>query len=110
MQMHFYKNEKLIKDIIVKNFDDFRYEINDEDTKMEIIIKPDIIITRDSEDAYFKLDISNNSCIYKLKSYNLCYDIDVIQSRFSESSDEIVIEYRLNTDEELNKIIIKKDV
>lgn len=110
MQMHFYKNDKLIKNINVKYFDDFHYIIDDEDTKMEIITKPDVIITRDNKEAYFKLDITNNACIYKLKAYNLCYDIDIIQKNFFESQEEIVIEYHLNTDEELNKIIIKKDV
>ena len=84
MQMHFYKNDKLIKNINVKYFDDFHYIIDDEDTKMEIITKPDVIITRDNKEAYFKLDITNNACIYKLKAYNLCYDIEIIQKNLFE--------------------------
>ncbi len=109
MQMHFYKNNESIKKISITNYDDLHYNITDDDVNMEIVLKPEVIITRENKEYYFKLDITNNTCIYKLKEYNLTYDIEILSKNYLENDQEIIIEYQLNTDQGQNKIIIKKE-
>ncbi len=108
MQMLFYKNDKLVKDPLVTKSNDLSFYITDDDVKMIISLKPEVTIIRENEEYYFKLDITNNTCIYKLKRYNLCYDIDILKNEYREDDNEVEIIYRLNTDEDINKIIIKK--
>lgn len=109
MQMLFYKNDEFIKNISITNYDELHYNITDDDINMEIILKPELVITRENKEYYFKLDITNNTCIYKLKEYNLAYDIEILNKNYRENDQEIIIEYQLNTDQDQNKIIIKKE-
>lgn len=109
MQLLFYKNNILVNTYHHVKCDNHCYEINDDDVLMKITTKPDLTIIRENKEYYFKLDIKKNTCIYKLKDYNLTYDIDIIKSSFTEKSDELIIEYELNTDDSMINIVIKNE-
>ena len=109
MQLLFYKNNELVNTYHRINCEHHHYEIEDNDVLMKITTKPDLIIIRENKEYYFKLDIKKNTCIYKLKDYNLTYDIDIIKSSFTEKNDELIIEYELNTDDSIVRIVIKNE-
>ena len=109
MQLLFYKNNQLISTYHNIKCEHHLYEIKDEEVLMKITTKPDLIIIRENNEYYFKLDIKKNTCIYKLKDYNLTYDIDIIKTSFKEEKDEIIIEYELNTDDSVVKLVIKNE-
>lgn len=109
MQVLLFKNDILNKifNNVINNIDS--YTLIDDDVKMEISIIPDVIIIRENDEYLFKLDILNKTCTYRLKEYNLVYDIKVLNSNYINNGNEIIIEYSLETDEDLTKVIIKNE-
>ena len=109
MKLYLYQDDNLIKELKVSSYIDNTYEIIDDDTKMKIVLKPTIIITRDNKEAHFELNLTNNTCIYQLLEYNVSYDIELLMKNVINNEDKIIIEYKLNTQDVLNKIIIEKE-
>lgn len=109
MQVLLFKNDILNKifNNVINNIDS--YTLIDDDVKMEISIIPNVIIIRENDEYLFKLDILNKTCTYRLKEYNLVYDIKVLNSNYINNGNEIIIEYSLETDEDLTKVIIKNE-
>lgn len=107
MKLLFYKNnniEKEISNIIKKNN---TYIIQDEDINMNIIIDSELILTRENDEFSFKLIIGlENKCIYKLKKYDLIYDIKVIDASYNILDNKIEINYHIESDDAFNKIEI----
>lgn len=109
MQVLLFKNDILNKTIdkITNNIDS--YSMMDDDVKMDINIIPNVLIVRENSEYLFKLDILNKTCTYRLKEYNLVYDIKVLSSNYINNGNEIIIEYSLETDDEVTKVIIKNE-
>ena len=109
MKLYLYQDDNLIKELKVSSYINNTYEIIDDDTNMKIIFKPEIIIIRDNKGAHFELNLTNNTCIYQLLEYNVSYDIELLSKKVTDNTNSLIIEYKLNTQDVLNKIIIEKE-
>ncbi len=75
--------------------------------KIKTTLKDKIFI-RENNEFKFELDILNKKSLYILKEHNLKYDIKVRKSTIKEQKNKIIIEYDIETNEDLIKIEIER--
>lgn len=66
--------------------------------------------TRENNEFKFNLDIKNKKATYLLKEQNTLFDIDVEKIDFKKVNNNIILEYKISSDESELKIeLIDKD-
>lgn len=66
--------------------------------------------TRENNEFKFNLDIKNKKATYLLKEKNTLFDIDVEKIDFKKENNNIILEYKISSDESKLKIeLIDKD-
>lgn len=63
--------------------------------------------TRENNEFKFELDIKERKCTYYLKEKNMSFDIDVEKVMYKKEDNNIILEYKISSDEETFKIEIK---
>ncbi len=77
--------------------------------EVKTIISKDIVI-RENDSYKFTLDINNKTATYLLKEKNMLFDILVENVSVNYKKTNIIIEYKLESDDEVTKIeIIDKE-
>jgi len=67
----------------------------------------DSIFQRENEEYLFRIDLNKKIATYLLKSSNINYDIKVEESIINRRDNQIIIEYKIETEEDKIKIIIE---
>lgn len=68
------------------------------------------LFTRETEEYKFTLDIKKKEAIYILKEKNMSFDIEVEKINLKQEENNIILEYKLSSDESNLKIeLIVKD-
>ena len=62
---------------------------------------------RETDEYKFELDIKERKAIYFLKDKNMSFDIEVEKIMYKKENNNIILEYKISSDEEIFKIIIK---
>ena len=72
----------------------------------------DTRFTRETNEYKFELDIKSKKAIYLLKERNMSFDIEVERIMYKKEKTNIILEYKISSDEENFKIeiIIKDDI
>ena len=65
--------------------------------------------TRETEEYKFNLDIEERNANYLLKEKNMSFDIDVEKVEYKKEKNNIILEYKISSDEETFKIIINEE-
>ena len=100
-----YKNDKLEKEYnSIKGLSDKKRIILKLDDTKTIVNEKEFI--RENDEYKFSIDFNNNKSIIHLKEHNLSYDIKVLDAKYTKKEKEIEIKYKIETDEDLIKIII----
>lgn len=60
--------------------------------------------TRENDEFKFTLNIKKKEATYLLKKQNMLFDIDVEKIKFNNEKNNIILEYKLSSDEENFKI------
>lgn len=63
--------------------------------------------TRETNEYKFELDIKERKCLYTLKQQNMSFDIEVEKVMYKKMKNNIILEYKISSDEENFKIEIK---
>lgn len=64
------------------------------------------IFTRESNEFKFTLDLEKREALYLLKDNNMLFDIDVLELTSKFSDNNIILEYRLSSDEAIIRVEI----
>ena len=66
---------------------------------------------RETEEYKFELNIKEKTGLYLLKSQNMKFDIEVEKIMYKKDNNNIILEYKISSDEEIFKIelLIKDD-
>ncbi len=98
--------EKSYKDIkAIVNNDSYLFLIDDVKTSLN-----SNFFTRETEEYKFTLDIKKKEATYLLKGKNMLFDIEVEKINFKLGKNNIILEYKLSSDEEVFKLeLIVKD-
>ncbi len=67
----------------------------------------DKIFTRENNEFKFTLDLINKEGLYLLKESDILFDIDVLKLSFKFTERNIILEYRLSSDEDDIKVEIE---
>lgn len=94
---HSYKNIKAIK-----KDDSFIFLLDDTKT----LINPEKFI-RENNEFKFELNIKEKNAIYLLKEKNMKLDIEVESISYRNTDNNILLEYKISSDDEKFKIEIK---
>lgn len=94
--------EKVYKDIKAIEKDN-EYIFSLDGTKT--ILSPTRFI-RESNEYKFTLDIKEKKCLYYLKVQNMSFDIEVEKVMYKKDKNNIILEYKISSDEEKFKIEI----
>ena len=62
---------------------------------------------RETNEYKFSLDIKERKCLYLLKTQNMSFDIEVEKVMYKKEKNNIILEYKISSDEETFKIEIK---
>ncbi len=62
--------------------------------------------TRETNEYKFELDIKERKATYLLKEKNMSFDIEVEKVEYKSKKDNIILEYKISSDEETFKIEI----
>lgn len=62
---------------------------------------------RENNEFKFELDIKERKCTYYLKEKNMSFDIEVEKVMYKKENNNIILEYKISSDEETFKIEIK---
>lgn len=62
--------------------------------------------TRENNEFRFNIDIKNKQATYLLKEQNTLFDIDVEKINFKKENNNIILEYKISSDEESFKLEI----
>ena len=65
---------------------------------------------RETEEYLFELDIKNKTALYTLKNNNLSFDIEVEKIMYNDTESNIILDYKISSEEGLLKILIEKGV
>ena len=65
--------------------------------------------TRETEEYKFNLDIDERKATYLLKEKNMSFDIEVEKVEYKKEKNNIILEYKISSDEETFKIIINEE-
>ena len=65
--------------------------------------------TRETEEYKFSLDIGERKSSYLLKEKNMSFDIDVEKVMYKKEKNNIILEYKISSDEEIFKIEINEE-
>ena len=63
--------------------------------------------TRENNEFRFELDIKERICTYFLKEKNMSFDIEVEKVMYKKENSNIILEYKISSDEESFKIELK---
>lgn len=91
-------NYDIKKNNIIFCYDNINYKIR--------VSNINAFLVRENDEFKFVLDIMNNKCFYKLKETNTLLEIKVLNSKSLINGNNFIIEYKLETEEEQNKIEI----
>lgn len=105
INIRLYKNNRLLQE---------NKSVNSIFTKDEIIFLLDGVKTyisdelfkRETNEYLFELNIKEKQSTYLLKTINQLFDIDVENINSERKDNSIILEYKISTDEETNKVII----
>ncbi len=61
---------------------------------------------RETNEYKFSLDIKERKCLYLLKTQNMSFDIEVEKVMYKKEKNNIILEYKISSDEETFKIEI----
>lgn len=61
---------------------------------------------REANEYKFSLDIKERKCLYLLKTQNMSFDIEVEKVMYKKEKNNIILEYKISSDEETFKIEI----
>lgn len=63
---------------------------------------------RENNEFKFVLDIKERNCTYYLKEKNMFFDIEVERVMYKKEKNNIILEYKISSDEEIFKIEINE--
>ena len=103
--INLYKNKK-----IDKSYKNIKGIYNNNNIRLIIdniktIIKKNELI-RENDEFKFTIDFAEKTSNYSLKEHHLEYDIEVIEAKIERNNKEIIINYKIETNEELITIKI----
>ena len=111
LDIFLYKGDTLIKDgqnLNVENIDNayrFYFDVLTEIEQLE----DNLIFKRIDDDYEFTLHIKEEPlCNIYLKKEDVSFDINVDYARCNREENKLIIEYKIETDDEENKVIIVK--
>ena len=111
LDIFLYKGDTLIKDgknLDVENIDNayrFYFDVLTEIEQLE----DNLIFKRIDDDYEFTLHIKEEPlCNIYLKKEDVSFDINVDYARCNREENKLIIEYKIETDDEENKVIIVK--
>lgn len=64
------------------------------------------LFVRETDEYKFSLNINDKKCLYTLKEQNMSFDIEVEKVVYKKEKDNIILEYKISSDEEKFKIVI----
>lgn len=64
------------------------------------------LFVRETDEYKFYLNINDKKCLYTLKEQNMSFDIEVEKVVYKKEKDNIILEYKISSDEEKFKIVI----
>lgn len=101
-----YKNEKIVNiyNDIKSLYNDNTHIFNIENAKTTL---SNNIFKRETNEYSFILDIINKEATYFLKDKNMTFNVDVEKVLYSEEKNNIILEYKISSDEETFKILIE---
>lgn len=103
-----FKNDKEINEDIINMIDNkATFNLNDIINTITLD-NNNIIIERENEEYYFAIDFIRKKSIYKLKDYNLEFDIPVIIANYSIKDNKIELNYQLESNESLITISLER--
>lgn len=105
-----YKENKLVYSINNQEYLKINNEItfcNDSDNYRLIITPSKFIFVKENDEQKFSINYQEKSYIYYLKEYDQKLEINCTYQKYTYNKDKIIYEYLIDSDENLNKIIIE---
>ncbi len=109
INLKLYNNNKIQKEYknIISIHKDNTYNMILDDVKTTLSENK---FKRETEEYLFELDIKNKTALYTLKNNNLSFDIEVEKIMYNDTESNIILEYKISSEEGLLKILIEKGV
>lgn len=67
------------------------------------------LFVRENNEYKFELNIKEKKALYLLKEKNISFDIEVEKIEYKIEKEVIILEYKISSDEEKFKIVIKEE-
>ena len=115
IDMKLYKDNEIFYDLneikaeVVKkdNYEIISFEVDNIKNVIDVY-NEGCILYRKNEEFEFKLDTIKNESTYFLKEIDSTFDINIEKCEYKNIENKIIIEYKIETDEAVNKIEIVK--
>ncbi len=106
LNIKLYKDKKIEKEYknIKALLNNKKYTFKLDNIKTSI---SDRMFTRENDEFKFTLDILKKEATYYLKEKNILFDIEVLNLSSKNEDNNIILEYRLSSDDASFKIVIK---